>query len=54
MTINCSEKCTHQSEGICSLNHIINSTGISENNCPYFDYKDKSYMKKEFYKENFN
>lgn len=46
MTINCSEKCIHQSEGICTLNHIINSTGISENICPYYNYENNIKQKK--------
>lgn len=41
MSINCSEKCIHEIDGICSLNHIVNSTGINYNNCPYFSFKEK-------------
>lgn len=41
MTINCSEKCMYESEGICTLTHIVNSSGLSLCNCPYFDHKDR-------------
>jgi len=39
MTINCSEKCIYEADGICTLNHITNSSGNNSSNCPYF--KDK-------------
>ncbi|MTI68588.1 MAG: cleavage protein [Firmicutes bacterium] len=39
MTIKCSEKCIYEDEGICTLDHIIHSSGTPTNNCPY--YKNK-------------
>lgn len=39
MSINCSEKCIYENEGICTLNQIIISSGNISSGCPYF--KDK-------------
>ncbi|KNF07236.1 hypothetical protein CLPU_20c00120 [Gottschalkia purinilytica] len=39
MSINCSEKCLYQDDGLCTLNHITTSSGNSCSSCPYF--KDK-------------
>lgn len=35
MSINCSEKCIYQNDGICTLNHITTASGLN-NKCPYF------------------
>ncbi len=36
MYINCSEGCIHEKDGLCTLDHIINSSGESSDNCPYY------------------
>lgn len=36
MSIYCSEKCVYQESGICTLNHVISSTGEIYNDCPYY------------------
>lgn len=42
MSINCSEKCIYENEGICTLNHIIISSGNISSGCPYFKNKNSS------------
>lgn len=42
MSINCSEKCIYENEGICTLNRIIISSGNISSGCPYFKDKNKS------------
>ncbi|WIV11890.1 hydroxymyristoyl-ACP dehydratase [Proteiniborus sp. MB09-C3] len=42
MTINCSEKCLYENEGICTLNRIIISSGNISSGCPYFKNKHES------------
>ncbi|WP_352419394.1 hydroxymyristoyl-ACP dehydratase [Proteiniborus sp.] len=42
MSINCSEKCIYENEGICTLNRIIISSGNISSGCPYFKDKNES------------
>lgn len=45
MSINCSEKCIYENEGICTLNRIIISSGNISSGCPYFKDKHESQNK---------
>lgn len=45
MSINCSEKCLYENEGICTLNRIIISSGIISSGCPYFRDKQSDSQK---------
>lgn len=37
--INCSEKCKHESEGLCTLKTISPSSSTPIKDCPYFTEK---------------
>ncbi|MFA5523814.1 MAG: hypothetical protein WDA24_05620 [Tissierellales bacterium] len=45
MTINCSEKCLYENEGICTQNRMIISSGNISSGCPYFRDKKESNIK---------
>lgn len=38
--IECSNKCLHEKDGYCSLNHITNLTGNINSSCGYFEAKN--------------
>ncbi|EOD00475.1 hypothetical protein [Caldisalinibacter kiritimatiensis] len=40
MTINCSENCIYQNDGICTLTYITKSAGTIKSNCPYYREKE--------------
>ena len=41
MLINCSERCVHEDDGLCTLNHIMYSSNEGNDTCPFFKTKNK-------------
>jgi len=41
LLINCSDKCVHEENGLCTLNHIIYSSNEGNDTCPFFKSKKK-------------
>lgn len=41
LMIQCSEKCYHENDGLCTLKEVTNSSTTPIKNCPYYEDKDK-------------
>ncbi|TJX15863.1 hydroxymyristoyl-ACP dehydratase [Tissierella creatinini] len=39
--IQCSEKCFHENDGLCTLNEVTPPSSTPIKDCPYFTDKDK-------------
>ncbi len=39
--IQCSEKCLHEDDGLCTLKEVTNASGTPIKDCPYYKDKDK-------------
>ncbi|NLL82584.1 MAG: hypothetical protein GX231_09805 [Tissierellia bacterium] len=41
--IQCSEKCIHENDGICSLKEVTNPSKTPKKDCPYYKRRHEKY-----------